>query len=149
MLPKAGKSGRDPNNYRPISLLPTLGKLLERIVLVRLNSFLTTANVIRPEQFGFRKHRSAAAQTLRLAMEAMSAIKLKHSLPTAFFDRSFAFDKVNHNILLTKLHPYIPTNFYALLSSYLQNHQLRLNYNNNMSSLRKIRGGVPKEQSLP
>ena len=54
-IPKPNKPGTDPNSYRPISLLSTLGKLFERILAARLTSFVNRQHLLPHTQFGFRK----------------------------------------------------------------------------------------------
>ncbi len=63
---KPGKVQNDPISYRPISLLPIMGKLFEKCVLSRLNSYLSSDNAIPPHQFGFRPILSTYHQILRL-----------------------------------------------------------------------------------
>ena len=53
-IPKPGKDPLSPSGYRPISLLPTLSKLLERIITDRLTYYLETQQLLDPFQFGFR-----------------------------------------------------------------------------------------------
>jgi len=60
-IPKPNKPGTDPNSYRPISLLSTLRKLFERIIAVRLKSFVNQ-HLLRHAQFGFRKKHSTVSQ---------------------------------------------------------------------------------------
>ena len=55
LIPKPNKPGTDPNSYRPISLLSTLGKLFERIITVRLTSFVNRQHLLPHAQYGFRK----------------------------------------------------------------------------------------------
>lgn len=111
LIPKPNKSHFDLNNFRPISLLPSLGKVLEKIVLLRLQDSLWKPGGIRPEQFGFRPHHSASQQVLNLTQKAAIATKIyRKAVPALFLDISFAFDKVCHNILRTKL-PSSPATF--------------------------------------
>jgi hypothetical protein len=55
-IPKPNKPGTDPNSYRPISLLSTLGKLFERILAARLTSFVNRQHFLPHTQFGFVKN---------------------------------------------------------------------------------------------
>ena len=66
MLPKPGKDPTIPDNLRPISLLPTLGKLLERIILENLKKEIFDKRVIPDYQFGFRNSHSTSLQLARL-----------------------------------------------------------------------------------
>ena len=63
LFPKSGKDLRHPENYRPITLLNTMGKMAEKIICKRLKQNL--GNTIRAEQFGFRANHSSTAQLMR------------------------------------------------------------------------------------
>ena len=65
LFPKQGKNLRDPANYRPISLLNTMSKLMEKIISKRLNNSITTLGIIRNEQCGFRHAHSTKMQLMR------------------------------------------------------------------------------------
>lgn len=69
LLPKPGKPPGDPSSYRPICLLDTLGKLLERIILNRLVKYTESENGLSAMQFGFRKGRSTV-DAIRIVVEA-------------------------------------------------------------------------------
>ncbi|KAF0749412.1 Uncharacterized protein FWK35_00029453, partial [Aphis craccivora] len=58
MIPKPDKSPDLPSSYRPITLLPFLGKLLERLILKRLLPYISTNNILPDSQFGFRSAHS-------------------------------------------------------------------------------------------
>ena len=66
---KKGKDKKDPNSYRPTSLLSCLGKLLERVINRRLISFLEERKILSPTQTGYRKHRSTEDQLALIAKE--------------------------------------------------------------------------------
>ena len=53
-IPKESKSPKNPLNYRPISLLEVPGKIFEKIILVRMNAYITDTNIIKDRQHGFR-----------------------------------------------------------------------------------------------
>ena len=65
-IPKPGKNKSNLDSYRPISLLSTLGKVLERIILTHLLKHLNTNNIIIPHQHGFREGHSGILQLLRV-----------------------------------------------------------------------------------
>jgi hypothetical protein len=73
------KSGdaTDINNYRPISLLSTFSKILEKIVQTRLTSYLETHNLISPNQFGFRSNHSTTHPMTLLLNKVTSALNEK------------------------------------------------------------------------
>jgi hypothetical protein len=99
------KSGdaSDINNYRPISLLSSFSKILEKIVQNRLVKYLDLFNLITPQQFGFRSgHSTTHPMTLLLNKVTDALNKKKHSI-ILFCDLKKAFDTCNHQILLKKL----------------------------------------------
>lgn len=148
LIPKKGKNLRDPNNYRPISLLSHLGKIFEKLLLQRLTSHLEHNNIISNTQFGFRKNKSSAQQTLRLTFEIASTLNFNSSLPAVFFDLSFAFDTVNHSLLLRKTKSLTPPVFHKILYSYLLNRTFKTKFQNCSSSPRPIKAGVPQGSVL-
>ena len=66
MILKPGKSANEPTSYRPISLLPTLGKLMERVMIARISQYMIHQNLLNSFQAGFRRGKSCVHQLLRL-----------------------------------------------------------------------------------
>lgn len=116
----------DTNNYRPITLIPILSKIIEKALNTRILNFFNKHHILRPEQFGFRKNSSTTLATFNLVKNITHNLSKKISIATIFLDMSKAYDSVVHELLLEKLEKYgIRGNAYDLIKSYLQNRQQR------------------------
>ena len=91
------------NNYRPISLNSIQGKLMEKIVNMKINDYMTEHNIITPFQSGFRQGDSTTNQLLFLTNEFTKALDENKESRIVFCDISKAFDRVWHKGLLFKL----------------------------------------------
>lgn len=87
-------------NYRPISLLSNINKILENLVFSRLYSFLEEYKVIYSLQFGFRAKHSTNHALIDITESIRRALDNKKVACGIFVDLQKAFDTVNHNILL-------------------------------------------------
>ena len=90
-------------NYRPISLLTSLSKLLEKIVYSRLLDFLNIHDIISNSQFGFRRKHSTVHAILTFIEKITKAIDQSYHTVGVFLDLSKAFDTIDHDILLKKI----------------------------------------------
>ena len=110
----------DVNNYRPISLLSTFSKIMEKLMAVRLNDFLQLHSIIYPNQFGFRAGCSTTHSLISIIETINKTIEQKKFGCGVFIDLKKAIDTVNHNILLQKLEHYgIRDNALLWFKSYL------------------------------
>lgn len=79
-IQKHGKDPFNPSSYRPISLLSSLGKIFERILLKRLNMHIENDVIIPNQQFGFRKAHSCNHQLARVASNIRNELERKNSM---------------------------------------------------------------------
>ena len=102
------KSGdkRDIINYRPISLLPVLSKIFEKLIHSRLTKLFDDNNVIYNKQFGFRKMHSTIHALNTAVTQIINSLNKNNVVLGIFLDFSKAFDTVKHHILLKKLEHY-------------------------------------------
>ena len=136
-------------SYRPISLLPSLSKLIERLICNRLLSFFTRNNTIVPTQYGFRHNRSIIHAILDLITSCLDNIHNKKFSTMIFLDIKKAFDSVSHNKLLKKLDYYgIRGVANLLLKSYLNDRKQYELIDNQKSSEKIIECGIP-QGSIP
>ncbi|XP_050497173.1 LINE-1 retrotransposable element ORF2 protein isoform X2 [Diabrotica virgifera virgifera] len=94
LIPKPNKDPHELPSYRPISLLPVISKIFERLLLQRMNPIIERKKLIPEYQFGFRQQHGTIEQVHRVAKEARDAIEKKEYCTAAFLDVSQAFDKV-------------------------------------------------------
>uniref|UniRef100_A0A1B6LSV4 Reverse transcriptase domain-containing protein n=1 Tax=Graphocephala atropunctata TaxID=36148 RepID=A0A1B6LSV4_9HEMI len=85
-IPKPGKPSHLSSSYHPISILPTLSKLFEKIIKKRLQSHLDESNVVPPHQFGFRSHHSSIHQLLRVSEDINKTFEKKKHTVALFMD---------------------------------------------------------------
>ena len=118
------KSGRKDlcDNYRPISLLSTLSKILEKIVSIQLTNHLDINKLIYKHQYGFQKNKSTEHSLLHLSNFINTAINENKYCIGVFLDLKKAFDVCSHKILLKKLERLgIKNNALKWFKSYLEN----------------------------
>ena len=136
-------------NYRPISLLPLPGKILEHTIHARINIFCDINNIINENQGGFRKNHSTISTVANFTNDIYSSINKKQYSIATFIDFSKAFDTVNHNILFLKLQKLgIKGNVLKLLQNYLTNRKQKTIVNNTESEFDTISCGVPQGSIL-
>lgn len=110
------------NNYRPITLTPSFGKIFEKLIYERLLSFFSKYEILNNFQHGFRHKRSTGTALAIYIQQALENLDKKHHVSGCFLDLTRAFDCVNHELLLKKLWCYgVRGNSHSLLSSYLTN----------------------------
>jgi len=146
LFKKGDKS--DPNNYRPISILPNISKVFEKIILNRINNYVAINKCLPNTQFGFRQKCSTKDAILSMVLNIEKNLTSKY-MCIILLDLSKAFDRVVHSTLLNKLaHIGFSKNDLSFLSSYLNNRCFFVNIDNTKSSPRSITNGVPQGSIL-
>ncbi|KAL4149704.1 hypothetical protein QTP88_003582 [Uroleucon formosanum] len=148
LVHKPGKPKNTTSSYRPISLLPSLGKLFKKLLLKRLQNISEINKIIPNSQYGFRAHHSTIHPLHRLTDAISSSLELKKYCSGVFLDVAQAFDKVCHNGLLHKLKTNFPAPYYLILKSYLTHRSFQVNINNSISNQFMINAGVPQGSDL-
>lgn len=150
-IQKPNKPPMNPSSYRPISLLSSISKLLERIILVRLRIHLDDNNILPPEQHGFRQQCSTITQLNRLTTTINNGLKSRLSESTGMvaLDVEKAFDAVWHNGLIYKLmKTNTPKYITKLIHNFLSNRTFQVTVKNGLSSTKNIKYGVPQGSCL-
>lgn len=148
MILKPGKPPNEASSYRPISLLPILSKLYEKILLKRLMPIIEERNLIPPHQFGFRKSHSTIDQVHRITNTVEKALEGRKVCSAIFLDVAQAFDKVWHEGLILKLKRLLPKQYSKLLESYITERYFRIKQADAYSELKEIKAGVPQGSVL-
>lgn len=133
------------NNFRPISILPTLSKILERLINKRLVHYLESNNLLSQSQFGFRAKLSTSDAVHELTSSIIQNLDIKRKCATIFLDLAKAFDTVSIPHLLDKLNQLgvrgIPL---KLFQDYLTNRMQRVKIDNLLSDEQLLTYGVPQ-----
>ena len=145
------KSGSkdDLDNYRPISILPILSKILEKAVFHQLHSYLSENSLLSPYQSGFRENHSTQMAVTFLTDKIRGNMDKGLLTGAAFIDLKKAFDTVPHDGLLNKLYRYgIQDQPLSWFESYLTNRTQRVSIENHLSSAANVSSGVPQGSVL-
>ena len=147
-LPKNG-SPINPDNFRPISVLTGISKVVERVISVRLTSYLEENNLLSEAQHGSRKARSTDTALHSFLKPIYSALDSKQCTIATFLDLKKAFDSIPHDSLLQKLRYFgITGKPLKLLESYLTGRKQFVSHSNNNSPTVHISYGVPQGSIL-
>ena len=124
------KDRNECTNYRPISLLLTISKLLEKIVYCRTYKFLERHDKLYVSQYGFREGHSCENAISELVSEIVKRQQEGMYTLALFLDLSKAFDSLEHSVLLNKLSRYgVRGKTNEWFASYLQNRKMRVKCN--------------------
>jgi len=140
---KPGKDPALPSSYLPISLLDTMGKIFEKILLARILHIVSERGLVRYEQFGFRPRHSTSLQLVRLVERITGNFGEKRLTGAVFLDVAKAFDTVWIDGLLYKLTLLnFPSYTVHTISSYIRGQTFEASFQTAMPSRRGIRAGV-------
>ena len=147
-LHKAGNK-EDPNNYRPISILPFIGKIIEYFVGQQLTEYMEENRLFSRHQFGFRKNHSTNYLMFDLFDEVYKSKSKSFKPGIIFLDIKKAFDTVNHDILLQKLQYYgIGGTVLIWFQNFLSNRYQCTRIGTCLSSFVLVLSGVPQGSIL-
>ena len=145
---KAGDSMK-VNNYRPVSILPVLSKVLERLMYNRLINFLNKHKILYEYQFGFRKLHSTYMALIAAQEFICNASQNGEYCVGVYLDFSKAFDTIDHEILLTKLGHYgIRGVALEWIKSYMSNRSQSVSLNDCTSMVKSVNCGIPQGSIL-
>jgi hypothetical protein len=138
-----------PANYRPIALTSHIIKIFEKIVRNSLVSFMNTNNLFNNSQHGFRTGRSCLSQLLAHFDSILKLLADGFDVDTIYLDFSKAFDKVDHNIVLSKLKKLgVRGKLLEWIKSFLMNRTQSVIINGTQSDSSKVISGVPQGSVL-
>lgn len=136
-------------NYRPISLLNILNKIIEQLLHNRLYSFLNHNDFFYKFQYGFRSKSSTGTATVELVDKILNALDKGEVVTGIFLDLAKAFDTVDHKILVKKLEiAGIRGTALNLFQNYLTDRMQCVFINGSYSSMRRVLCGVPQGSVL-
>uniref|UniRef100_A0A8C7Y996 Reverse transcriptase domain-containing protein n=1 Tax=Oryzias sinensis TaxID=183150 RepID=A0A8C7Y996_9TELE len=136
-------------NYRPVSMLPQLSKILEKMFIARLNSFIEKHNILDEGQYGFRSNRSTSLALMNVIENITNAIDNKKNVIWVFIDIKKSFHTINHGMLMNKLERYgIRWLVLDWIRSYLRNRKQFVKVEGACSQCLDIVCGVPQGSVL-
>ena len=136
-------------NYRPISVIPAISKVIEKLVYRQLSTYLENNNLLDESQFGFRKGRSTELAATLFTDNVKRKVDEGKLVGAVFIDLTKAFDTLNHGKLLSKLKSYgISDNEYQWFQDYLFNRTQQVLYKDCLSATGNVTSGVPQGSIL-
>jgi hypothetical protein len=137
------------SSFRPISLLPVLGKILEAIINKQLMAFFEGNNLFNEGQHGFRSNRSTITAVANLTEMVYDAFEMEQSVQLTLLDLTKAFDCVSHSILLKKLEEYgLGGAVLNMFRSYLSGRRQAVSILGAVSAVAEVGRGVPQGSPL-
>ena len=150
VIKKQSLDSNNLNNYRPISNLPFLSKVVEKVVAARLNAHLIQHHLRDDLQSAYTKFHSVETALVKVQNDIMLAVDSKRAVLLVLLDLSAAFDTVDHNILLHRLQYNFGITGTALawFTSYLRDRVHAIHISGQSSTKSKLTHGVPQGSVL-
>ena len=150
LLKKSGLDVNECQNYRPVSNLPFLSKLLERVVLEQLNEHLSLHSLMPAYQSAYRHHHSTETALLRITTDLLNASDRGLVSALVLLDLSAAFDTIDHHLLIDRLSSTFGIQDIALswFRSYLHDRSQTVTTESLSSRPVPVRYGVPQGSVL-
>ena len=151
--PRLKKSSLDPdvlNNYRPVSNLPFVSKIIEKVVDARLEEHLRENDLHEPLQSAYRKHHSTETALIKIQSDILHALDSGRVAALVLLDLSAAFDTIDHSILIERLQKSFGISGDALtwVVSYLRRRNQQVLVGDTVSAEVVIEYGVPQGSVL-
>lgn len=148
-IKKPGKQADSPYSYRPISLLSSISKLLEKVVKIRLTNFMEANNIIPPQQFGFRREHNTVHPLIRIRNLVKDNFNHHKSTGMVLLDVKAAFDSVWHEGLVFKMiRLNFPVQLTKIILSFLSSRTFKVYIGSYYSERYSITAGCPQGSCL-
>ena len=148
-IPKPNKPSSEIGGYRPISLLPCMGKILEKIVVKRLSWFTNRNQLISANQVGFQNKKGTMDVLLHLDHFISNALSSSNHVSILSTDFEKAFDRVGIHIVLNQLKSWnVGPKIYLFVKAFLINRKFRVRINNTLSKIVSLNNGIPQGSPL-
>ena len=133
----------------PISILPVLSKVFERLIMKQLRNFIETNNIYSSTQAGYRRSQSTNTTLIKVKDDMLNAMNKGEVTLSILADFSKAFDTVDYTVLIKKLRKLnMSTEFLHLILSYISDRSQYVQIGSNKSCYKKINFGVPQGSIL-
>lgn len=148
-LPKNKKENFSGKNSRPISILPILSKITEKIVYDQINLYFSKNKLNSPYQHAYKKGHSTTTALVQMTDDWLQEFDERKLVGTVMLDLSAAFDLIDHDLLLDKLRCYgFEKCAIQWIHSYLTDRKFNVLFNGSYSDTKVLRCGVPQGSCL-
>ena len=148
-LPKNNRLPFSETNSRPISLLPILSKIMEKIAHEQIQSYFVKNGLMTYYQHAYRSKHSTATALTQMVDDWLQGMDQSHIIGAVLLDFSAAFDILNHELMLEKLKYYGFTESALFwVNSYLSNRKQMVYFNGSFSDIIPVKHGVPQGSCL-